>query len=344
MTKKKERVERSREERKAEKERKRLIKEANRMLISAPKKSANSMGFLSFDPSGAFCFDGGRWVKVFEVTGSIKDAVKAALKVKSRIRITERIAPAKGESHTARAFVSLIAEGDIYEPVREQFEEDEVILQEMIGVRSLTVDEAIKVILMQLGGEKRSFSYASFVRAKRDLLKEISPEIVEERDHFQIEGSFGMTMFFMEYPDEVSGDTLSLLKELGCPVFVTFDLVGISDLDKEDYVRTLEKRYSRTLNRDSVQEFLNVSGQLTFLCDSKDAMEIIKKTVNTIFARAGFLISPVFGGQKDSFLSQISLGLLDYKNLRNVGVETMNEIFRREYGGNQNEVRADEDV
>ena len=56
------------------------------------------------------------------------------------------------------------------------------------------------------------------------------------------------------------------------------------------------------------------------------------------------MISPVFGGQKDSFLSQISLGLLDYKNLRNVGVETMNEIFRREYGGNQNEVRADEDV
>ena len=236
MTKKKERVERSREERKAEKERKRLIKEANRMLISAPKKSANSMGFLSFDPSGAFCFDGGRWVKVFEVTGSIKGTVKAALKVKSRIRITERIAPAKGESHTARAFVSLIAEGDIYEPVREQFEADEVILQEMIGVRSLTVDEAIKVILMQLGGEKRSFSYASFVRAKRDLLKEISPEIVEERDHFQIEGSFGMSMFIMEYPDEASGDTLSLLKELGCPVFVTFDLVGISDLDKEDYV------------------------------------------------------------------------------------------------------------
>ena len=125
---------------------------------------------------------------------------------------------------------------------------------------------------------------------------------------------------------------------------MAFDLVGISDLDKEDYVRTLEKRYSRTLNRDSVQEFLNVSGQLTFLCDSKDAMEIIKKTVDTIFARAGILISPVFGGQKDSFLSQISLGLLDYKNLRNVGVETMNEIFRREYGGNQNKVRADEDV
>ena len=344
MTKKKERVERSREERKAEKERKRLIKEANRMLISAPKKSANSMGFLSFDPSGAFCFDGGRWVKVFEVTGKLDKAAKAALKVKSRVRITERIVPAKGESHTARAFVSLIAEGDIYEPVREQFESDEAVLNEMVGVRTLTVDEAIKVIFMQLGGEKRPFSYASFVRAKRDLLKEISPEIKEMRDHFQIEGSFGMSLFIMEYPQKPAGDTLSLLKELGCPVFVTFDLVGISDLDKEDYVRTLEKRYSRTLSRDKVFEFLNVSGQLSFLCDSKDAMDIIKKTVNKIFARAGFLIAPVYGTQKDSFLSQISLGLLDYKNLRNVGIETMEEVFRREYGGNQDEVRTDKDV
>lgn len=344
MTKKKERVERSREERKAEKERKRLIKEANRMLISAPQKSANSMGFLSFDPSGAFCFDGGRWVKVFEVTGSVRDAVKAALKVKSRLRITARIVPAKGESVEERYFVSLIAEGDIYEPVREQFDSDEAVLQEMIGVRTLTVDEAVKVILTQLGGEKRSFSYASFVRAKKDLLKEISPEIEEKRDHFQIEGSFGMSLFFMEYPDKESGDTLSLLKELGCPVFVTFDLVGISELDKEDYVRTLEKRYARTLSRDSVAEFLNVSGQFTFLCDSKDAMEIIKKTVNKIFARAGFLVAPVYGGQKDSFLSQISLGLLDYRNLRNVGVATMDEIFRRGYGGNQDEIRTDEDV
>ena len=116
------------------KERKRLIKEANRMLISAPKKSANSLGFLSFDPSGAFCFDGGRWVKVFEVTGKLEKLVKASLKVKSRVRITERIVPAKGESHTARAFVSLIAEGDIYEPVREQFESDEAVLNEMVAL------------------------------------------------------------------------------------------------------------------------------------------------------------------------------------------------------------------
>ncbi len=334
MTKRKDRVERSREEKRAEKEKKRQIREANRMLISAPKKSAKSMGFLSFDPFGSFCFDGNRWIKAFEVTGNVKEAVKAALTVKSRLRITARIVPDSEGSVKERYYVSLITEGDIYEPVRKQFEEDEEILQRMMGVRALSVDETVKVIFMQLGGERRSFSYASFVRAKRDLLKEISPEIEEERDHFKIGGSFGMSLFIMEYPPVPGGSALSLLKELGCPVFVSFDLIGISEPDKEDYVRTLEKRYARTLSCDAVSDFMNVSAQFSFICDSKDAMEIIRKTVNTIFARAGFLVAPVYGAQKDSFLSQISLGLMDHRNLRNAGTDTMDEIFRREYGGN----------
>ena len=83
---------------------------------------------------------------------------------------------------------------------------------------------------MQLGGEKRPFSYASFVRAKRDLLKEISPEIKEMRDHFQIEGSFGMSLFIMEYPQKPAGDTLSLLKELGCCRVVPARELSLSEM------------------------------------------------------------------------------------------------------------------
>lgn len=75
----------------------------------------------------------------------------------------------------------------------------------------------------------------------------------EGRDCFQIEGSFGMSLFLMEYPESVMGETLSLLKELGCLVFVTFDLVAIGELDKEDYVRTLEKKYARPLTETQFQ-------------------------------------------------------------------------------------------
>lgn len=332
MKRKTEKEWKSRAEKQAEKERKRQIKEANRMLISTPKKTVASMGFLSFDPAGAFCFEGSRWIKIYRVTGSIAESVKVVLEIKSRLRITERIVPTNGGSAEENYYISLIAQGDIYEEIRKQFESDERILREMIGVQPLSVDEAVTAILMQFQGENRTFSYASFVRSKRDLSKELFTVMEEGRDCFQIEGSFGMSLFLMEYPESVMGETLSLLKELGCLVFVTFDLVAIGELDKEDYVRTLEKKYARPLNRDAISEFMNVSGQISFLCDSTDAMEIIKKTISKIFAKSGFLAAPAYGAQRDCFLSQISLGLIDYRNLRNVDVATMDEVFRREYG------------
>ena len=58
MKRKTEKEWKSRAEKQAEKEKKRQIKKANRMLISTPKKTVASMGFLSFDPAGAFCFEG----------------------------------------------------------------------------------------------------------------------------------------------------------------------------------------------------------------------------------------------------------------------------------------------
>ncbi len=76
----------SRAEKQDEKDRKHQIKEANRMLISTPKKTAASMGFLSFDPVGAFCFEGSRWIKIYRVTGRAAESVKVALEVKSRFR------------------------------------------------------------------------------------------------------------------------------------------------------------------------------------------------------------------------------------------------------------------
>ena len=322
------------EDRMASRERRRQIEEANRMLIAAPKKTADSMGLLNFDPSGTFRFAGGRWLKSFEVTGSISSIVDALEKLNSRVRITRRTVTGKGGDIKTDTYISLITIGDIYETVRGELKEDEEVLQEMIGVRSLTADETIETILGQLG-EEGSFSYASFVRGRRDLLREISPDMKEERDHFEIDGTFGMSLFVKEYPKENPGSVFSLLEKLGCPVFVTFDLVGISQMDKEDYVRTLEKRYAKNLSSDKIEDFLNISCQISFLCDSFDALKIIAKTVGTVFSRAGYLVSPAYAMQKEFFISQISLGLTDQKILRNKEIKRIKEIIRREYGSNK---------
>ena len=50
--------------------------------------------------------------------------------------------------------ITLTAEGEVYKLIREQFEEDEKILNEMIGIEVLGVDEAADVITGYLKGQR----------------------------------------------------------------------------------------------------------------------------------------------------------------------------------------------
>jgi hypothetical protein len=167
----------------------------------------------------------------------------------------------------------------------------------------------------------------SLIRARKDLLKETVPDIKEYRDHIMTEGLYGVSMFVMEYPDAACSDVFSLIKKLGCHAYVTYDFAGVSQKDREDYIRSLEKRYLRNITPGTVADFMNVSCQMAFLCDSKDASSIIEKNVCRAFSKEGFLVSKAYGAQKESFLSQVFLGLLEYRNFRNVKVDTAEGIF-----------------
>lgn len=338
MAKRKESKEISRKIRQQEKEKKRQIDLANRMLVPSPKKTTKSIGLLSFDPTGAFHFEGGRWVKVYEVTGNLSEIAEATTKMQSRVRIVLMIVPEKDGDAYVKTYVSLIGYGDIYEDVRLAFEADERIMQDTVGLRSLIVDEAISVITKLNGINKEPFSYASFVRSRTDLSKKIFPDVTAKRDGFSVNGQWGESFFVMEYPSVVTNQVFMHLKELGCPVYMSFDLYSVSVLDQENYNRTLERKYCRSFSKDSYKPFMNVSCAVTILCDSTDAREIIKETVTTLFNRASYVIAPCFGAQREAYLSATSLGLVDYRNFKNVPLDTVKEIARREYVGNKDEV------
>ena len=54
------------EERRLEKERRRRIELANKMLIPTGGKTQESIGLISFDPSGVFRFLENRWMGYYE--------------------------------------------------------------------------------------------------------------------------------------------------------------------------------------------------------------------------------------------------------------------------------------
>ncbi len=323
-------------QKKADKERKRAIKQANKLLIAAPKRTAKSMGLICFDPAGAFRFEGGRWIRIYKVCGKVDKAVDAAGRIKSKMRITHCI---NGREEDDEYYITLTAEGEVYKLIQEQFDEDEKVLRELIGIKVLSADEVISVISAYLKGESDQFDHKAFVKSKKDLLKEAVPQIKEQRSHLEMGDSYAKSFFFMEYPPSLTSDIFSVLREDNCRVFISFDLVGISDEDRADYIRTLEKRYSREMGDDGVMPFMNISGQISFICPTQEIMYDFQKKVSEAYSGAGFLIAPVYGAQRESFLSQATFGMFVYRNLRNVSIKTMNEIFgRKKDVSDQNEI------
>ena len=76
-------------------ERKKQIEQANRMLIPVPKVTQQSLGLVSFDPTGAFRFADGRWMKCYKVERiSMSEEISFAelvTKLHSEIRLTKKL-------------------------------------------------------------------------------------------------------------------------------------------------------------------------------------------------------------------------------------------------------------
>ena len=90
--------------------------------------------------------------------------------LQSEIIVSGRILPEKEDTDW---FLTLTGYGETYDEVRKQFALDEEVLKESVGIRPLSVDEAVKIIFSRLQGDTKEFSYASFVRSKKNLYDRI---------------------------------------------------------------------------------------------------------------------------------------------------------------------------
>ena len=194
------------EERRLEKERKRRIELANRMLIPVGGKTLESIGLIAIDPSGVFRFMGNRWLKIYEICGVNEKLVDAIADVSGRVRITFYIS----ENGRETCHLTLIEQGEVYEEVRQKLTEDESVLQKVCSMHPLSVDEAMNHIASNFYKDIR-FSYASFVRGKKDWKKECFLEVREDATGFETGRLFGKSLSFPHFPMEMNE---ALLKDL----------------------------------------------------------------------------------------------------------------------------------
>ena len=315
-----------REEKRQVMERKRIIAEANKMLIPTPKQTAESLGIMSFDPSGAFRLNGNRWVRVFEIeltqTKESDLFAEVIREIRGRARITAKIGGKGGNKY----FLTLMEEGEIYGDVLKEMEIDINVLSKVFRLKPLNIDETMMEIM---GDGRKPFSYASMVRGKKDWKSECFPEIKAEANKFMMNDSYGECLFVMQYSSNLSINPFSSFENIGCLIYVSLDIRGVSL--KQSVTQALEQRFNRRISAGKSDDFTNASLSILFSCDSDDARAIIEKTIITMFSNLGFALAPSFGVQMKAAESIIGLGITDYSVMRNVGIEVASDLMM--YGG-----------
>lgn len=318
----------AKEEKRMEKERKRRIEIANKMLIPVSKKTMETLGLISFDPNGVFRLAENRWMNVFVVEGEPKALASIAAKLSGRIRIVWHF---REDGGRATCYLVLMETGEIYEEVRQLMSKDEELLKEAVRMTPLSVDEVMNQIGEKFGQSIR-FSYASYVRGNKDWKKECFLEITEEADRFLVGRLYGEAFHALSYPSIIKDGFIPRLGNLGCQAFVSLDMNSLTTEEELDFNRAIEKRYNRRLSADAGNEYLNVSLSIVIMCDSDDARKIIEKTVISIANGYELMLAPSFHEQRKVAESVISFGLIDKKIMRNVAVDVTDGLM----GGGEN--------
>ena len=328
----------AREERRLEKERKRRIELANKMLIPTGGKTRESLDLISFDPSGVFRFEGDRWLKVFEIEGAGKSLIDAAEGLFGRIRITFALS----ENGRETCHLSLMEEGEIYEDVRRKMTEDESKLQGAVKMHALSVDDVMNLVAVNFYQDVR-FSYASFVRGKKDWKKECFFDSTEEAASFHVGRLFGESFTVLAFPDDMEEGIFTHIRNLGCPMYVSMDLNCLMEEEKLNFKRELEKKYNRRLSVNETEDYINLSLSITIMCDSNDARQIVEETLISIFLKYGVVIASSFHNQKRVSESAISLGLVDDCLMRNVKADVAKKMMGGDTDGDAKvKIRSDE--
>ena len=326
-----------REEKRKQKEEKRRIKEANKMLIPTSKKTKESLKIESFDPQGTFKILGNRWLRIYELEELRSSGFAEILgEIEGRVRITRFLKDKES------LILTIMEEGDIHDEVRKKFTSDEESLRNIFRIRWLSVDEAINLIAFHFKEERLSLSYASLVRGKRDLRKEIFSEVIDNGNHFVLNGMYGSVISFLQIPGAIDLNMDEIYKNLGCAVYISYDFKGIDLNDQDDYKRALEKKYGRRRKKET-EEFLNASVMVGIVTDSRDALEILEKTLNQILMRVGFFACAIEGEQKEDIESILSFDLVDASHMTNVSKEVANVLLGGG-AGDQNPVSENESM
>ena len=129
----------------------------------------------------------------------------------------------------------------------------------------------------------------------------------------------------MSFPKNGNKEIIRQFEKLGCLMHIAMDLNSLTEEERFDFKRAIEKKYNRRLMQEE-EDYINLSISMVVFGDSLDAVEIVEETITSFLLGQGFLVVPAFHNHGAVAQSVISLGLLDQCIMRNVRSNLFKEI------------------
>lgn len=282
-----------------------------------------TLEMISFDSSGVFYLTENRWLKIFTLDGNIEKLAAVLNDLSGRIRITLHMGEEGGR---ATCHLSLMETGELYEDVRQKMIEDVAIIEKVVSIHPLDIDAVMNQIAENFRKDIR-FCYASYVRGNKDWKKKCFGELKEASKSFTLKDFYGESFHVLAFPTTTVDRLIKHLEGLMCPMYLSVDLNSLTEEELTDFKRAIEKRYNKRLPVNGEESFINLSLSAVIIGDSEDARRILEETIQSVFLGHGVIMTPSFHMQRAVAESVLSLGLLDYKIMRNVSTKVVGWIL-----------------
>ena len=226
-------------------------------------------------------------------------------------------------------FLSLFYEAEVYETVKNAFESEENIINSLISsvkIEPLEINDYMKEIQSFYMNKEPGFNYASSVRGKADWKKLVFQDAKEFDGYFEFEDNKGLIFSAIQYPSAIKENILSDLLEFECPITFSLDIQPLSVEQMSDFNRTLERRFNKKVEAD-MRKFVNLGFSIVLLTDSISAKDIVKTTLTKALSNVDVIVAPTYGENIKKLESIYSLGLTDYRSMRNINTDEIKNLF-----------------
>ncbi len=317
------------------KEHKKEVERLNRKLTLVSRSTYKSLGIVSFDAgAGTIRKENNEWIKTYRVNGLTKenktifiDSLLSVLTLRARLTSKLKKTPT---GYVREDYLTFYVAAETYEAVKNLVETEVKAINRLlyeINIAAIDLNKYMNVVQdnYQYKRKDNKIDYCKSIRRKHNWKDMAFTEITTTDYCYETDGKKGICLNVIQYPEHLNYNVWEELYSINRSTICAMDIQPLSNDSKEALQKILNKRYNQQMVN-SEKKYFNVG--YTLLVEVKDDSDAkkIDELIETVFCDSGMVIAQVCGNQEQVINSTYSLGICDYRNMRNIDSEQIKQL------------------